>query len=131
MSVLHSDLLFLFFCKLIIHAACRRCQRVEKAKRKRDVLKNTSLLLYPLILLPLQLLDAVLFVELINTAAGVDQLLLAGIERMALGADFYGDILLRAAGLIYSAAGAADGGGFVIRMDAFLHCDTLLHHVLP
>ena len=68
--------------------------------------------------MPLQLLDAVLFVELIYTTAGVDQLLLAGIEGMALGADFYGDILLRAAGLIYSAAGAADGGGFVIRMDA-------------
>ena len=33
------------------------------------------------------LLDAVLLVELIHAAAGIDELLLAGVERVALGAN--------------------------------------------
>ena len=69
----------------------------------------------------LQLLDAVLLVELVNTAAGVDQLLLAGVEGVALGADFHGDVLLGGAGLDDSAASALDGGLLVIGMDSFLH----------
>ena len=73
-----------------------------------------------------QLLDAVLLVELINTAAGVDQLLLAGVEGVALGADFNGDVLLGGAGLDDVAAGASDGGLLVIGMDSFLHCVKLL-----
>jgi hypothetical protein len=72
------------------------------------------------------LLDAVLLVELINTAAGVDQFLLAGIERMALGADLNGDVLLGGAGLDDRAASASDGGLLVIRMNSFLHCFSLL-----
>ena len=40
------------------------------------------------------LLYAVLLVELIYTSAGVNELLLAGVERMALGADFNSDVLL-------------------------------------
>ena len=35
-----------------------------------------------------KLLDAVLLVEFINTAARIDELLLACVERVALGADF-------------------------------------------
>ena len=73
-----------------------------------------------------KLLDAVLLVELINTAAGVDQLLLAGVEGVALGADFNGDVLLGGAGLDDVAAGASDGGLLVIGMDSFLHCVKLL-----
>ena len=73
-----------------------------------------------------KLLEAVLLVELINTAAGVDQLLLAGVEGVALGADFNSDVGLGGAGLDDGAASAADGGGLVIRMDSCLHGTLLL-----
>ena len=72
------------------------------------------------------LLDAVLLVELVNTAAGVDQLLLAGVERVALGADFNGDVLTGRAGLDDVAAGAADGGVKILGMYAFLHVFHLM-----
>ena len=74
----------------------------------------------------MRLLDAVLLVELVNAAAGVDQLLLAGVEGVALGADFHGDVLLGGAGLDDSAASALDGGLLVIGMDSFLHSKKLL-----
>ena len=67
------------------------------------------------------LLNAVLLVELINTSAGVNELLAAGVERMALGADFNGDVLLGAACLIDGAACAADNCRLIVGMDAFLH----------
>ncbi len=67
------------------------------------------------------LLDAVLLVELVNTTAGVDQLLLAGVERVALRADFNGDVGLGGAGLYNGTASALDGGLLIIRMDSFLH----------
>ena len=67
------------------------------------------------------LLDAVLLVELINTAAGVDQLLLAGVEGVAVGADLNGDILLGGAGLDDGAASAANRGLLVLGMNSFLH----------
>ena len=69
----------------------------------------------------LSLLNAVLPVELINAAAGVDQLLLAGVEGVALGADLNRDVLLGGAGLYDGAAGASDGGLLIIGMDSFLH----------
>ena len=65
--------------------------------------------------------NAVLLVELVNAAAGVNELLLAGVERVALGADLDGDVLLRGAGLVHGAAGAADRGRLVIRMDTVFH----------
>ena len=40
------------------------------------------------------LLQAETLVEAINTSTGVNQLLLAGIERVALGADFNANVLL-------------------------------------
>ena len=67
------------------------------------------------------LLDAVFLVEFINTSTGINELLTAGIERVALGADFNRDVLLGAAGLIDGAACAADNRGLVVGMDAFLH----------
>ena len=63
----------------------------------------------------------VLPVELVHAAAGVHQLLLAGEERVALGANFHGDVLTGGTGLDHVAAGAADGGPIVLGMDAFLH----------
>ena len=70
------------------------------------------------------LLQAEALVEAINTSTGVNQLLLAGIERVALGADLNGDVLLGGAGLDDVAAGASDGGLLVIGMDSFFHFDS-------
>ena len=69
----------------------------------------------------IRLLNAESLVEPINASTGVNQLLLAGIERVALGADFNTNVLLgRAAGKNITAS-AADRGLFVIGMDTFLH----------
>ena len=68
-----------------------------------------------------RLLQIESLVEPINTSTGVNQLLLAGIERVALGADFNTDLLLGGAGGEGVAASATDGGLLVLRMDAFFH----------
>ena len=68
-----------------------------------------------------RLLDAVLPVELIHAAAGVNQLLLAGVEGVALGADFNGDVLLDGAGLDNGAA-LQDAAWFVSQ--PVLYCKT-------
>ena len=67
------------------------------------------------------LLQIETLVETVNTSTGVNQLLLAGIERVALGADFHADVLLSGTGSKGVATGAADGSLFVVRMDAFSH----------
>ena len=59
--------------------------------------------------------------ESVNTSAGINKLLLAGEERMALGADFYLDILLCGTGLYNVAASAGYGSLLIIRMDALFH----------
>jgi len=56
-----------------------------------------------------------------HAPAGVDQLLLSGIERMALGADFNLDIRLGGAGLDDLAARTADGCGLVVGMESLFH----------
>ena len=73
-----------------------------------------------------RLFHAVTLLELINTSAAVNELLAAGVEGVALGADLNGDVLLGGAGLDDVAAGASDGGLLVIGMDSFLHCVKLL-----
>ena len=67
------------------------------------------------------LLQAESLVETINTSTGVNQLLLAGIERVALGADFNSDVLLGGAGGKSVATSTANRSLFVVRMDAFSH----------
>ena len=67
------------------------------------------------------LLQAESLVETINTSTGVNQLLLAGIERVALGADLNADVLLGGAGRKDVATSTANRGLFVIGMDTFLH----------
>ena len=67
------------------------------------------------------LLQAEALVETINTSTGVNQLLLAGIERVALGADFNSDILLGGAGGKNIATSTANCSLFVVGMDAFSH----------
>ena len=71
-------------------------------------------------LLP-QLLKTVTLLETIDTAAGVNQLLLAGVERVALGADFNAQLLLGGTGDESVTADAGDGNLLILRMDAFLH----------
>ena len=67
------------------------------------------------------LVEAELLVEAADTATGVHHLLLAGVEGMTLGANFYADVLLGGAGLDHIAAGAPDGGLLIIGVEAFLH----------
>ena len=68
-----------------------------------------------------KLLQTKSLVETINTSTGVDQLLLAGVERVALGADFNTDLLLGGTGCEHVATSATDGSLFVVGMDAFSH----------
>ena len=67
------------------------------------------------------LLQVKSLVETVNTSTGVNQLLLAGIERVALGADLNSDFLLGGAGGKSIATSAANCSLFVLRMDAFSH----------
>ena len=67
------------------------------------------------------ILHAVALLEAIDTAAGVNQLLLAGEVRVALGADFNAQLLLGGTGDEGVAADAGHGNLLILRMDAFLH----------
>ena len=67
------------------------------------------------------LLQAESLVEPINASTGIDQLLLAGIEGVALRADFNLDVLLGGASRKDVATSTADGSLFVVGMDAFSH----------
>jgi hypothetical protein len=63
----------------------------------------------------------VFFSETLDTAGRVDQLLLAGEKRMALGANFDADVLFGGSDLDGVAAGTLDGRGLIIRMDVCFH----------
>ena len=65
---------------------------------------------------------AIALVELVDTPCGVDELLLAGEERVALGADT--DLVFRTGGIDFPdfAAGANDLCRTVVRMDILFHC---------
>ena len=63
--------------------------------------------------------------EALDAACGVDQLLLAGEERVAGGADFDDDVaLVRGAGLKAGSAGALDVDVFVLRVNSLFWHDT-------
>lgn len=67
-------------------------------------------------------LDAgVLFLELLHPAFGIQELLLAGKEGMAGGADVHPDVLLIGGDLIMRPAGAGGRGLKVFGMDSFFH----------
>src|SRR5579871_2862935 len=64
--------------------------------------------------------------EALDASCGVDQLLLAGEERVAGGADFEDDVaLVRGAGLKVSTAGALDGDGVVLRVNSCFRHDEI------
>ena len=66
-------------------------------------------------------LHAVTLLETVYASAIVDQLLLTGVERMALGADIHAQLLLHGTSLKGLATDAANDGLAVIGMDLFLH----------
>src|SRR5947208_15799729 len=66
----------------------------------------------------------VLALELLDAAGRVDELHLAGEERMTRRADFDGDLLARAARRELVAATADDGCLVIFRMNARFHVDT-------
>ena len=60
--------------------------------------------------------------EAINTSASIYELLLTGVERMALGADINLHLFLRRTGFKCFTAYAANDAFAVLGMDFFLHC---------
>ena len=74
----------------------------------------------------LQLLTAETLVEALNTSAGVNQLLLASVERMALGANFDVDLGLGGTSLDDITASAGNGAVNVVRMDTLFHSFHLI-----
>ena len=67
------------------------------------------------------LVHAVALLEAIHASAGVHQLLTAGVERMALGADFDLELALNGTALESLAASAANDALTVCGMDILLH----------
>ena len=59
--------------------------------------------------------------EAFNTAFTIHEFLLAGIERMAVRADFHVNLVHGGAGLEGVATGAFHGRFDIVRMDAFFH----------
>lgn len=58
--------------------------------------------------------------ETINTSTGINQLLFAGIERVAFGTNFHADVFAGRTGMDYLAASARDRCVNVLGMNAFL-----------
>ena len=78
------------------------------------------------LLLLVLLAQTVLLVEAADTTAGIDDLLLASEERMALGTNFDTDVLLGGTGGIDRTTSTTDGGLLVIGMNTCLHnCSPL------
>ena len=71
-----------------------------------------------------------LFLEFVNTSAGVNEFLFTGKERVALGTNFNSDVLLRGKNLDDITAVAGNGGLFAYGMDAFLHDFHLFRNVI-
>src|SRR3954465_3345750 len=71
------------------------------------------------------LVAGVLLLEALDAAGGVHELLLARIERMALGADVHHERPAGGVGVHLVAAGAADGGGLVDRVNPLLRHGAL------
>ena len=68
----------------------------------------------------------IFFVETFYTTSGIDHFLFASEKGMAGGANFNGIVAKRGVRFDDITASAGDFGGFVIRMDAFLHLEPLL-----
>ena len=75
------------------------------------------------------LLQAVFSVETVDTSTGVNELLLAGVERVTLGANFNLDVLFGRTSLNNCTTRASDSSLFVLGMDTFLHEFHLSHQI--
>ena len=69
----------------------------------------------------LLLIQIISLLKSVYTTAGINQLLLTGEERMALGTNFNADLALSGAGLESVAAGALYNSLIVIGMNPFSH----------
>ena len=68
--------------------------------------------------------------EAVNASAGIDQLLLAGVEGMALGANFDLQFTLHGTSLKRLTAHATDDGLAIFGMDLFFHALSPLLRML-
>ena len=68
-----------------------------------------------------KLVDVEALLKAVNTAAAVNQLLLAGVERVAFRANFHTDALLCGSSLDCVSTCTGDCGSLVFGMDAFSH----------
>ena len=73
-----------------------------------------------------ELLQVESLLETVYAAAGVNQLLLAGVIRMAGGANFNADVFLSGAGVDYVPTNAGDGRVLVNGMNSVLHLFSFL-----
>ena len=78
----------------------------------------------------LQLVEIELLLELINSTACINKLLLAGEEGMAFGTNINLNVILNGLGNIFSATSTLDSGGLVIGMETLLHFKYPLFHIL-
>jgi hypothetical protein len=76
-------------------------------------------------------LNAVFLLELINSAAGIQELLLAGEERMAAGANFDAQLFLGRASFKGVAAGAGHLSYIVLGLNCCLHLNIHLSRPKP
>lgn len=76
------------------------------------------------------LIHAVALLKHIDAPAGIDELLLTREKRMAFGANFHVNILLRGSGLNHIPAGAGNCRLLILGMNVFLHCCHLFHDIL-
>ena len=77
----------------------------------------------------LLIVHAILLIELINTSACLSSLLLAGVERMAFGTDFYVDILLCRTCNESISTVACYSCLIIVRMDSFSHDFTSSYYI--
>lgn len=68
--------------------------------------------------------------EFVNSAAGINEFLFAGIEGMTFRAYIYLDILFYRLGNIFGTASTLDGCGFVFGMDSLFHFSFPHFHII-
>lgn len=86
--------------------------------------KKTAAQLSTAVPLMILLIHTETLLELIDTSACVNKLLLACVVRMALRANFDSDVLLCGTCVNNVAASTSDRCFLVVRMDSFLHFNT-------
>lgn len=94
--------------------AVHSCTALASISQKRDLLRFNA--------------SVETSVESVNTATGIYQLLSAGKERMAFGANFNPDVLFGGTGLKLCTTGATNGRFFVVGMDSLFHW---VSHLFP